>query len=160
MCTCGCIVASEWISMLTVITGNQQFVATLMKQQMAVWCLTPGCRRILNEAFGLLLKRNNLFLKKKTLQRQNDFVRFFSPSSRFQSHTTAVHLLSRCHSLINATSRLKNSRGSIYFFFLTFPIRIFELFERLFRNNNYCTCKPFSFSCGPSRTHPDTLVGC
>lgn len=65
MCTCGCIVASEWISMLTVITGNQQFAATLMKQQTAVWCLTPGCRRILNEAFGLFLKRNKLFLKKK-----------------------------------------------------------------------------------------------
>lgn len=54
-------VASEWISMLTVITGNQQFVATLMKQQTAVWCLTPGCRRSLNEAFGLLLKRKICF---------------------------------------------------------------------------------------------------
>lgn len=60
-CAKMCIVASEWISMLTVITGNQQFVATLMKQQTAVWCLTPGCRRICNEAFGLLLKRKIFF---------------------------------------------------------------------------------------------------
>lgn len=58
--TLGFIEGCEWISMLTVITGSHQYVVRLIKRQTAVLCLTPGCRRIFNEAFGLFLKRNNM----------------------------------------------------------------------------------------------------
>lgn len=42
---------------LTVITGNHQSVAVLMKWQTTVLILTPVCRIVHNNAFGLFLKQ-------------------------------------------------------------------------------------------------------